>query len=240
MNLSNVEERNDFFSNSERFVDNTDFFLIGLPVYFGKIPGFLIEQFKQIDGKGKPAIAIVVFGNRGFDIALNQLVSLLNQSNFKVVGAGAFIGEHALSSVFPIAVGRPDEQDLSLATGFGVQIYKSRDELKEIKDEDVPSHMDTLLRITPEIPPRPTVHIEKCIDCGLCVQSCPMGIIDSETKLYKNKAAEKLCLGCMSCVKKCPQGAKSVDFSPLLKYLTGKLFLNVAVNNRKEPFTMLK
>ncbi|NQT72296.1 MAG: 4Fe-4S binding protein [Chloroflexi bacterium] len=240
VNLSNVEERNNFFSNFEHFVDSTDFFLIGLPVYFGRIPGFLIEHFQQIDGKGKSAIAVVVYGNRGPGIALNQLVILLNQCNFKIVGAGTFIGEHALSSVFPIALGRPDEHDVSLATEFGAQIYEARDKLKGIKGEDVPGKLDALLRITPEKPPKPTVHLEKCIDCGLCVQSCPMGIIDSETKLYKNKAAEKLCLGCMSCVKVCPQGARSVEFSSPMKYITGKLFLKEALNSRKEPFTLLK
>jgi NAD-dependent dihydropyrimidine dehydrogenase PreA subunit len=168
------------------------------------------------------------------------LVSLLNQSNFKVVGVGAFIGEHALSSIFPIAVGRPDEHDLSLATKFGAQIYKSRDDLKEIKGEDVPGKLDALLRITPEKPPKPAVHLEKCIDCGLCVQSCPMGIIDSETKLYKNKAAEKLGLVCMSCVKVCSQGARSLEFSSPMKYITSKLFLKEALNSRKEPLTLLK
>jgi len=240
VNLSNVDERNVFFSNFGRFVDNTDFFLIGLPVYFGRIPGFLIEHFKQIDGKGKSAIAVVVYGNRGPGIALNQLVTLLNHIGFKVKGVGSFVGEHALSSIFPIAVGRPDEHDLSLATEFGAQIFEAGNKLKEIKDEDVPGKLDALLRITPEMPPKPTVHLEKCIDCGLCVQSCPMGIIDSETKLYKNKAAEKLCLGCMCCVKVCPQGARSVEFSFPMKYLTGKLFLKEALNSRKEPFTLLK
>ncbi len=240
INLSDVEARGNFFSNFEPLVNNTDFFVIGLPVYFGKIPKFLIEQFGKINGNGKLAVAVVVYGNRGFGIALNQLVSLLNKSNFKVIGAGAFIGEHSLSSQFPIALGRPDEHDISLATKFGEQIYENRDTLKEIKKKDVPGKRDILLRMTPEMPPKPTIDLAKCDDCGICVQSCPMGIIDSETKLYKSKAAEKLCLGCMSCVKKCPQGAKSVDFSPLLKYLTGKLFLNVAVNSRQEPFTMLK
>ena len=240
INLSDVEERGNFFSNFEPLVDDTDFFVIGLPVYFGKIPKFLIEKFEKISGNGKLAVAAVVYGNRGYGIALNQLVSLLSKSNFTVIGAGAFIGEHSLSSQFPIALGRPDEHDISLATKFGEQIYKNRDTLKEIKDKDVPGKRDILLRMTPEMPPKPTIDLAKCNDCGICVQSCPMGIIDPETKLYKSKAAEKLCLGCMSCVKKCPQGAKSVDFSPLLKYITGKLFLNGAINSRKEPFTMLK
>ncbi len=240
VNLSNVKERDDFFGNFERFVDDTDFFLIGLPVYFGKIPEFLISHFKSIDGNGKPAIAVVVYGNRGVDIALNQLVSLLNRSNFKVIGAGAFIAEHAFSSVFPIAIGRPDEHDLSIATEFGLRIYKARDNLKEIKGEDVPFKQDTLLKITPDKPPRPTIYLEKCIDCGLCVQSCPMGIIDSQTKLHKNKAAEKLCLGCMCCVKVCLQGARLVEFSNPSKYLVKKLFFKEALNSRKEPLTLLK
>lgn len=240
INLSNVADRDNFFRNPDSFVNNGDFLILGLPVYFGKIPKFLIEKFKSINGNGKPAIAVVVYGNRGFGIALKQSVSLLARSNFKVIGAGAFIGEHSLSSQFPIALGRPDEHDISLATKFGKQIYEARDNLKEISAEDVPGKRDMLLRMTPEMPPKPTIDLAKCNDCGICVQSCPMGIIDSETKLYKSKADEKLCLGCMSCVKGCPQGAKSVDFSPLLKYLTGKLFLNVAIHGRKEPFTMLK
>jgi len=240
IDLSNVNERDTFFSSFEQSAEDKDVFVIGMPVYFGKIPRFLMKEFEKIDGKGKRAIAVVIYGNRGFDIALNQLVSLLNERHFTVIGAGAFIGEHALSSIFPIAVNRPDERDRSLASEFGKRIAEAGDRLQPITADDVPSKIDTLLRITPDAPPKPKVDLSKCIDCGICVQSCPMGILSPETKRYRDKAAEKLCLGCMRCVKVCPQGARTVHFSALLKFLTDKLFLHDAITNRKEPYTLLK
>ncbi|MFO8100929.1 MAG: 4Fe-4S binding protein [Dehalococcoidia bacterium] len=240
INLSDVSERDNFFRSPDNFINSADFFIVGLPVYFGKIPRFLQAQLKNINGNGKPAVAVVVYGNRGFGIALKQLVSLLNQSNFKVIAAGAFIGEHSLSSKFPIALGRPDDYDISMAVKFGEEIYNKREALKEIEANDVPGKRDMLLRMTPEISPRPKVDLGKCNDCGICVETCPMGVIDAQTKLYKNKDAEKLCQGCMSCVKKCPQGARTVDLSPPLAYLTRTMFLNGALKSRKKPFTMLK
>jgi len=226
----------------DQWIEPADIFLIGMPVYFGKIPHFLTEAFKgnPINARGKSAIAVVVYGNKGSGIALKQLVSLLNASNFQVIGAAAFIGEHSLSSVFPVALGRPDEHDLSLAREFGAHILNTQGKLQSLQEIDIPGKRDTLLRMTPPMPPKPQLHLERCIDCGICVQSCPMGIIDIETKRYKNRAAEKLCLGCMRCVKNCPQGARLAYLSPPLKYLTGKLFLDAAVTHRNEPFIITK
>ncbi|MFO8010085.1 MAG: ferredoxin family protein [Dehalococcoidia bacterium] len=240
INLSNADERESFFNSPDAFINESDLLIVGLPVYFDKIPKFFSKSFAEVNGNGKLAIAIVVYGNKGAGIGLKQLVTMLDKNDFKVVGVASFIGEHSLSSEFPIALGRPDDNDMTLARGFGKAIHDSLGTLNEVHAEDVPGQRDVLLRITPEIPPKPKTDLEKCDHCGICVQFCPMGIIDWETKIYKNKSAENLCLGCMSCVKNCPRGAKSVDLSPVLKYLTGKLFLNEAMKYRKEPYTYIK
>jgi len=240
INLANIKEREDFFNNSRPQADDTDFVIIGMPVYVGKIPRFLMEHFQKIDGKGKATIAVVVYGNRGFDMALKQLVSLLDRSNYSVIGAGAFIGEHSFSSQLPISQGRPDEQDRLKAVDFGEQIRNSRDNLKQIKAEDVPGKRNIIVQMMPDEPPAPTFHPENCQDCGLCVTSCPMGAIDPQTKRHKSNEARKACLGCMRCVRGCPHNARSLYFSPPVKALMCNWLLKEAIRTRREPVTILK
>lgn len=87
-----------------------DMVLLAAPVYAGRIPPLAAERFSLVKGNGQKAIVVVVYGNRDYDDALLELCDIATKQGFKVVAAGAFIGEHC---IFPkVATERPDADDI--------------------------------------------------------------------------------------------------------------------------------
>lgn len=173
----------------------------GFPVYGGLIPRGLDDFFAGLDGRGAPAVAAVVYGNRDYDDSLLELKMRLEQRGFNVGAAAVFIGEHTISS--KIATGRPDAADLKTASEFGKRAAAS-----------IAAGVNGKLSLKGAYPfiskgtgPRPgPVTSDACIFCGLCIENCPWGAIDaSDCK----KVDPAKCMGCARCVKDCPEGAKS-------------------------------
>ena len=79
------------------------------PVFGGRIPPFAAEKLRQLEGKGRAAAALAVFGNRAYDDALCELCDILEQRGFRVAAAGAFNAQHSI--VPEVGTGRPDAQD---------------------------------------------------------------------------------------------------------------------------------
>jgi DUF1009 family protein len=92
---------------------------IGVPVYAGRVPNVLLKYLNSIIGNAALAIPVVVYGNRNYDDALIELKDILELKGFKVIGGGAFIGEHAFSRT--LANNRPDEKDMDIAREFANQ-----------------------------------------------------------------------------------------------------------------------
>jgi len=51
---------------------------------------------------------------------------------------------------------------------------------------------------------------EKCVECSLCAQDCPVGIIEMNPKPEIRKEKEKNCLKCQHCLAICPAAALSI------------------------------
>lgn len=51
---------------------------------------------------------------------------------------------------------------------------------------------------------------DKCIECSLCAQDCPVGIIELNPKPVIRKEKEKNCLKCQHCLAICPTAALSI------------------------------
>lgn len=133
-NMTQPDIRTKIFTEPNMVTAHSDHFIIGAPVYFGKIPAQSIECLRFIHGNGKECTAIVVYGNRDFGIALYQLVEILSHNGFGVIAAGAFIGQHSYSDVVPVAIGRPDKSDIEKAYSFGV---KSLSDSKYLSPKDI-------------------------------------------------------------------------------------------------------
>ena len=106
----------------------SDFAIIGIPVYSGRVPLRAIEALQLVRARNTPAVIIAVYGNRAFDDALLELNDIVRNSGFKPVAAAAFIAEHSFSTpAAPIAEGRPDEEDIEKAESFGTIVRERMD-----------------------------------------------------------------------------------------------------------------
>ena len=110
--------------------DSGDIVIIGVPVYAGRVPEFLIDYFTKVKGNQTKAVFIVVYGNRDYEDALLELKDIFEENGFIGIAGGAFIGEHSYTS--KLATGRPDKDDLKYAREFGMKIKEVLNECNKV------------------------------------------------------------------------------------------------------------
>jgi len=210
--------------------------VVAVPVYMGRVPKLATEWLQRIKARNTPAVCIVVYGNRAFEDALLELKKVLTECGCKPIAGAAFIGEHSFSSSeTPTAEGRPDANDLNQAELFGRKIYEkllSVSSVDDISGINIPGNYPygglTELWSVDFI-----AVSEKCTECGICAEVCPLGAIDSENSRLIDK--EK-CITCCACIKNCPQNARSIKPSPVKD---AAIRLNNLYKERKEPVFFL-
>ena len=183
--------------------------LLGAPVYAGRLPAIAAARLRRLQGRGGPAVLVVVYGNRAYEDALLELRDLALECGFVPVAAGAFVGEHSFSAPdTPIAVGRPDADDLRRAQEFGRIAAGKLAVLPGLAAMDP-------LRVPGNLPYKdvtlaggvaPETREAECGHCGQCVTACPVGAVRlTDGVVVTDKA---LCIRCCACVKGCPTGAR--------------------------------
>lgn len=80
----------------------------------------------------------------------------------------------------------------------------------------LPYFMDS--RIRKALTTRPHIHHGQCTLCGICVDTCPPGIMDKKSKIDINYDK---CIRCYCCQEICPQGAITVKEGWLKKLIPG-------------------
>lgn len=207
--------------------------IIAVPVYAGRIPDIFLTRIEKLSGDGVPTVLVVLYGNRAYEDALVELRDVITSKGFKVIAAGAFIGEHSYSTdECPVAANRPDAADLQSAMDFGAAI------VNKIRSDFSPAH----LNIPGDIPYKERVPLggicpetkpELCTLCKTCARVCPARIItvDKEVSTEANN-----CIMCCACVKFCPQQAR-VMLHPMVEARRDMLVKNCS--ERKEPVCFL-
>jgi len=208
-----------------------DVIVIGSPVYAGRLPPAMVERLRRIDGCGKPAVVVVVYGNRAYEDALLELAEVAASAGFVPVAAAAFIGEHSYSTPgLPIAQGRPDAADLDEAGRFGAAVAD------RIRGGST-GVLDTPFALPGNHPFRdlreplgvaPALDGALCHACGACVAACPTGAIGPEG----GEANGERCIQCCACVKTCPAGARRTEDPRVLQIAQR---LNRTCADRKGP-----
>ena len=196
--------------------------IIAAPVYGERIPQFLYDFFKQIRGNGNLLVAISVYGNIGFGISLEQFEIFAKSNNFRLIAAGALIGQHTYATeMVPVAYGRPDVYDLQQTRNFGESIQKKID-MKNFTSILLPKVV--LPKFITKFPDsgtrflirQPRVKKSVCNSCGACARKCLVGAIDINTL----EINEQKCLRCYACVKVCPKAARIAEFRlPVFRHM---------------------
>lgn len=216
-------------------ITNKEIVVIAAPVYGGRVAPLALKRMQMVKGNDTPAVLVVVYGNRAYEKALMELDAFAVRQGFKVIGAATFVGEHSYSGEeFPIAPGRPDQDDLLFASDFGRRIVEKL-RAAENADRVYPVDVRSIRRPKQSLigllcflrgvikirksdvpaPKTPATNETLCIHCGVCVKKCPAAAIIKGEEQHTN--AER-CIRCCACVKSCPEHARSLEtpFAPLL------------------------
>lgn len=229
-------------SHDDIVAGEDDIVVLAAPVYGGHMAPIAKSRMGMISGRGTNCILIAVYGNRAFEQALVDMSDFAGAHGLKPVAAGAFVGEHSYSTpLTPIAVGRPDDNDMKAAAEFGRRIAHAisgdptrKVDVTAVRDIATPEQslanfkefvMDYSAR-QKSSPVRlvPEVDVDVCPRCGVCVTVCPTCAIADDC--VTTDAAK--CIKCCACVKHCPEEARSLHspFAPVL---------SVNFSRRKEP-----
>lgn len=188
-----------------RILEKGDVAVIGMPVYYGRVPKLLVEFFRYIEAQDIPAVVVVVYGNHEYGDALLELRDVSEKHGFLPVAAGAFIGSHSFTD--KLGVGRPDEEDLSRAKELG------RNAAEILLQAENPLALKLKVKgntpYTPgaDLPIAPVTDIDKCTRCMVCQKSCPVLAISPSDP---GEVDAWRCLNCAKCINGCPVGAKSL------------------------------
>ena len=211
--------------------EENDLLIVAAPVYGGRLPGLVSNWLEGIRAQGTPTVCVVVYGNRAYEDALLELHDLVMDGGGLPVACAAFIGEHSFSSGnTPIAVDRPDDQDLAQAVAFGKAVREKLDtEPREQWAVSVPGNTPYKERG----PAITEVFLEvgaSCTRCGLCQETCPVGAIDLDQDLLLDMSK---CIRCCACIKVCPEQARTM--LPGTKMMEISQWLAGNFQERKEP-----
>ncbi len=181
--------------------------IIGIPVYAGRVPIDALQRLENFKARNIPTVLIALYGNREFEDALEELRDVVIQKGFKVIAAGAFIGEHSYSTPErPIAAGRPDVHDLKKAEIFGQKVLEklTKNDLSLPNIDGNHPYKDRVKfgGVAPE-----TV-TKECTLCGKCADACPVHVIKVSDSVVTQ--AEN-CIMCAACTRVCEFGARHFD-----------------------------
>lgn len=194
---------------------NEELWVVGLPVYAGRLPNLLLKYLETWEGNGALALPVVLYGNRSYGNALIELHDLLSVSGFSIIGGAAFVGQHSFTHT--LATGRPDAADFATAADFAADIvgrvkhYLVAGILPElrIKGQGAPDYGGYYQPLGEDGTPvrflkaRPET-TDACNFCGRCAAVCPMGSVDAEHPAQ----ITGVCIKCNACIRVCPQNAK--------------------------------
>ena len=197
-----------------------DVVVFGTPTYAGRVPNVLLKYLATVRGNGAAAVPVVTFGNRAFDDSLIELRDILADNGFRPFAAAAFACEHSFSTT--LAAGRPDADDLALAAQFAEQAAARVPELtsdtplisvpgRDRADRDYYQPRDRAGHSI-DIRKVKTKTNDKCDNCGICAEVCPMGSIDADNPRLRSG----ICIKCNACIENCPAGARRFSDSGYL------------------------
>ena len=201
--------------------------LLALPVFAGRIPEFCADKIGQLNGSGKTAVTVVVYGNRAYEDALLELNQAVRAAGFRILGSAAAVARHSM--VPAVAADRPDPQDVAELRTFARQIL-NKIRAGNVTEPVVPGNFPYKPPMT--IPATP-ISLESCSRCGKCAEVCPTGAITITPEAVTTSMER--CLLCLACVAGCPIQARILP-PPLQEAMNRKLSPLQVIRRENEFF----
>lgn len=170
--------------------------VIAAPVFGGRIPAVAIEKIKTLNGTGKKAVTLAVYGTRAYEDALLELNDAAEACGFTIVSSAALIAQHSIVPI--VGQGRPDAADVKEIQAFAKKVL----EKLAVCDTNPITVSGSFPYKDPMTVPASPISTDACNRCGSCEAICPTGAIQVE----KDQVTTKLeaCILCMACVAHCP------------------------------------
>ena len=205
--------------------------VIAVPVYGGRVAEVAKERLRNVRGRNSVVVPVVLYGNRDYEDALLELCDLVKQQGFVLAAGAAFVGEHSYSRPDkPIAAGRPDIQDRNIAVELGRSVIQKLGDmasLARIAQPEVKGNYPYKVK-GPSTLATPETITALCVQCGYCIEICPVQAIEQPDEIVSDPGA---CIKCCACVKFCPNGARVFN-TPY----TDMLFKNFSARREPEIF----
>lgn len=210
-------------NQKEKAFDEDTLVVFGTPTYAGRVPNKVLPIIQaNFRGSRTPAAAVVTFGNRNYDSSLTELCEVLESLGFIPFAGCAVVSRHVFSK--KIAPDRPNDGDLAIVYQFAddaAEILRSETPLKPvvIKNGEPVGPYYTPLGIDGRpakfLKAKPKIDEERCTQCGVCAEVCPMGSIEGKAPFD----VTGICIKCQACVIKCEAGARYFDDPAFLSHV---------------------
>lgn len=197
----------DLFSRKPETALKGTLAVIAAPVFGGRIPAIAIERLKQLNGNGRAAVTLAVYGNRDYDDALLELNDAAAECGFRVVASAALIAQHSI--VPEVGRNRPDARDAASIAAFARRVLEKLDG-NAGDTVTVPGNRPYKQGMNMPVSP---LSLPACSGCGSCVALCPTDAIRMEDGRPATDARK--CILCMACAARCPEKARILP--PLLQ-----------------------
>ncbi len=221
VNATNLGLHNSI-SNSE-----CELTVFALPVFGGRIPAVVAEKISTLNGNGKKAVTLVVYGTRAYEDALLELNNVVKASCFNIIASGAVIAQH---SVVPaVGQGRPDKEDMDSIIAFAEKVIEK---LRNNSKTPITVPGNFPYKDSMNLPATP-ICLSGCSKCGKCVSICPTKSIHLEEDGVKTDVDS--CILCMACISSCPKKARVLP-TPLQNNMNEKMSALIPLRRENEYF----
>lgn len=201
--------------------------VVAAPVFGGRIPQVAAQKLNLLEGGGRKAVVLAVYGNRAYEDALLELKDIMTEKGFQVIAAGAFVAQHSI--VPEVGKGRPDEKDLAQLREFAARVLEKIEAGSETEAKVPGNHPYKNGMSVPATP----ISLTSCQRCKKCESVCPTGAVHIENDLPVTDQGK--CILCMACVAACTYSARVLP-PPLQQKMEQMLGALKSVRGENEYF----
>ena len=197
---------------------------IGSPVYAGHpVPPVMEFIARMPQAENGFSVPFVTWGAVTSGIALYEMGAALAYKGYPVLGAAKVLSRHSMmwAMEVPLGADHPDAEDDRMVAAL---IDAVADKLKkadppalapsvlDYQDQSLRDQMvqESFEQAKTRFPPKKVLK-ERCTQCGICVENCPVEAIH----LTDVPEIGPVCIHCLNCVRLCPETAILADLQPV-------------------------